>query len=339
MQDATQVALNLPDRQAIHGMLPIAGGRFTMGSNRFYPEEGPARPIHVNPFMIDATPVTNRQFAAFVRATSYVTDVEIAPAEDAYPGLLAAMAVPGSIVFRPTSGPVSLDDPSAWWRFVPGAQWRHPLGKTSSIRALLDHPVVHVSWRDAVSYAHWAGKELPTEAEWECAAQGGLEGSDFAWGADAMPQGRLMANHWLGAFPWQNSKPKPLRRTSPVHTFPPNGFGLYDMIGNVWEWTADWFGYAEAPTKPCCVPRNPRGGSEAKSFSATPGLPPMPRKVVKGGSHLCAETYCLRYRPAARIGQTVDGATSHIGFRCVVRASGNAASVQAASPCLRPADR
>jgi formylglycine-generating enzyme required for sulfatase activity len=215
--------------------------------------------------------------------------------------------------------PVSLDDFTNWWGFCIGADWRHPLGPDSSIRGLADHPVVHVTFEDAEAYCRWAGKRLPTEAEWEFAARGGLDGADYTWGADLAPDGRMMANYWQGEFPWQNLVLDGHERTSAVRSFPANGYGLYDMIGNVWEWTSDWYGIPnhEKPAGSCCVPHNPRGGAEAASYD--PCMPDIPigRKVLKGGSHLCAANYCQRYRPAARYPQPIDTSTCHVGFRCV----------------------
>lgn len=294
-------------------MIRIEGRTFTMGSDRFYPEEAPARPVRVDGFLIDATPVTNRQFAAFVAATGHVTDAEIPPDPRDYPGMAEDAARAGSLVFAPPGRPVPLNRPLSWWRFVFGADWRHPAGPGSGIDGLEDHPVVHVSFRDAQAYADWAGKALPTEAEWELAARGGLHGADFAWGDDPAPGGRMMCNHWQGAFPDENLLLDGYARTSPVRAFPPNGLGVYDMIGNVWEWTDDWW---TLPSADCCLPANPRGGTIEDSLDPQAAIP---RKVLKGGSHLCADNYCLRYRPAARIPQTIESATSHIGFRCVLR--------------------
>jgi formylglycine-generating enzyme required for sulfatase activity len=303
------------------GMVRIEGREFLMGSERFYPDEAPARRVRVDSFWIDATPVTNRQFAAFVKATGHVTDAEIAPDPRDYPGMAPEMARAGSLVFQPPPGPVRLDQPLSWWTFMFGANWKKPYGERSSILRLQDHPVVHVSYRDAAAYAHWAGKSLPTEAEWELAARGGLDGADYAWGEELAPGGRMMANYWQGAFPRQNLKLDGYERTSPVRAFPPNGYGVWDMIANVWEWTCDWYGVA--PDKAgCCVPHNPRGGDEAHSYDPAQPETPIPRKVLKGGSHLCADNYCRRYRPAARIPQTIETSTSHIGFRCVVRDGG-----------------
>lgn len=295
------------------GMVRLAGGTFEMGSDRFYPEEAPVRKVRVDGFWIDETPVTNRQFGAFVRATGYVTDAEKAPDPRDYPGMPPHMAKAGSLVFQPPKAPVPLDQPLGWWTFMFGANWRRPYGKGSSTLNLQDHPVVHVSYRDAEAYAAWAGKALPTEAEWEFAARGGLEGADYAWGDALDPDGRIMCNYWQGEFPLQNLRLDGFERTSPVRRFPANGHGLYDMIANVWEWTSDWYG---APAGGCCIPDNPRGASMEDSLDPQAGIP---RKVLKGGSHLCADNYCRRYRPAARIPQTVESATSHIGFRCVTR--------------------
>ena len=299
-------------------MRPLAGGSFVMGSERFYEEERPLRRVKVDPFWIDETPVTNAQFAAFVAATGYTTLAEIPPDPKDYPGLDPALAVAGSLVFQPTGTPVPLDDHSRWWAFVPGADWRHPTGPDSGIDRLEDHPVVHVAYRDAEAYAKWAGKALPTEAEWEFAARGGLEGAEFAWGDELAPDGAILANYWLGLFPLATTKPGGNFRTTPAHSFPANGYGLFDMIGNVWEWTRDWYGAPRAgKARGCCEAANPRGATLNESYEA--GGVRIGRKVLKGGSHLCAVNYCQRYRPAARHPQQIDSATSHIGFRCVSR--------------------
>jgi formylglycine-generating enzyme len=233
----------------------------------------------------------------------------------------------GSLVFSPPPHPVSLADCSQWWVYRFGACWRKPYGPGSSIKDLDDHPVVHVTHSDAEAYAGWAGKELPTEAEWEFAARGGLDDAEFAWGDDFMPDGRQMANTWHGEFPHQNLSPQAYKRTTPVGSFPPNGFGLHDMIGNVWEWTTDWYSPKHEPEAPkaCCIPENPRGGREEGSYDPRQPAVRIPRKVVKGGSHLCAPSYCRRYRPAARHAQPVDTSMSHIGFRCIVRQMPSAA--------------
>lgn len=306
--------------QTPRSMRWIEGGEFQMGSDRFYPEEAPARRVRVDGFWIDQTLVTNRQFAAFVRATGHKTLAETPPDPRDYPGMDPEMARAGSLVFQPTAGPVRLDDPSQWWAFRFGACWRRPLGKPGPL-ALDDHPVVHVAYEDALAYAEWAGKALPMEAEWEFAARGGTT-SDYAWGDELAPGGAMLANYWQGEFPWRNQALDGWERTSPVGAFPPNGHGLHDMIGNVWEWTCDWYAAAAglAPASPCCVPSNPRGGVAEESYDPLTPQVKIPRKVIKGGSHLCAESYCRRYRPAARHPQAIDSSTGHIGFRCVLRA-------------------
>lgn len=301
------------------GMTLVPGGAFTMGSEAFYPEEKPLRRVKVDPFWIDETPVTNREFAQFVEATGYRTVAEVPPDPRLYPDLEPELAVPGSLVFQRTSGPVPLDDPRRWWAFVPGADWRHPTGPDSSLDGLEDHPVVQVAFEDARAFARWAGKSLPTEAEWEFAARGGLQDQEFAWGDELEPGGEVLANYWRGLFPCSNLNGG--GRTSAVGSYPPNGYGLKDMIGNVWEWTRDWYAQPVVPPKTrgsCCSIPNPRGGTLAGSYE-TPTGPRIGRKVLKGGSHLCAANYCQRYRPAARSPQAVDSATSHIGFRCVSR--------------------
>src|SRR5262245_35848547 len=302
-------------------MIRIPGGTFRMGSDKHYPEEAPVHRVTVDGFWMDLMPVTNAQFRKFVEATRHVTFAEIAPDPKDYPGALPHMLKAGSLTFVPTRGPVDLRDWSNWWTLKFGANWRRPYGRGSSIRGLDDHPVVHVAYRDALAYAQWAGKELPTEAEWEFAARGGLDGAEFAWGDEFMPGNRQMANTWQGDFPWRNLAPRGYQRTSPVGPFPPNGYGLYDMIGNVWEWTSDWYSprhEAGAP-KACCIPENPRGGREEASYDPCQPQIKIPRKVIKGGSHLCAPNYCRRYRPAARHAQPIDTSTSHVGFRCVIR--------------------
>lgn len=302
-------------------MIWIESGTFRMGSDRHYPEERPCHRVTVSGFFIDATPVTNAQFRAFVDATGHVTVAEIAPDPNDYPGARPEMLRAGSLVFTPPSHPVDLRNWSQWWAFKFRANWRRPYGPGSSIKGLDDHPVVHVAYADAEAYAQWAGKELPSEAEWEFAARGGLEDAEFAWGDELTPDGRQMANTWQGEFPLQNLALDGFERTSPVKSFPPNGYGLYDMIGNVWEWTADFWSTqhsADAP-KACCVPQNPRGGPAEASYDPAQLRLRIPRKVVKGGSHLCAPNYCRRYRPAARHAQPIDSSMSHVGFRCVRR--------------------
>jgi formylglycine-generating enzyme required for sulfatase activity len=317
-RDTATVAADAPDHQ---NMIWIPGGTFRMGSDKHYPEESPVHRVTVDGFWIDRTPVTNREFRRFVDATGYVTLAEIKPKATDYPGALSHMLKAGSLVFAPPERVTDLRDWSQWWAFKFGADWRRPYGPRSSISGLDDHPVVHVAWCDVEAYAQWAGKELPTEAEWEFAARGGLEDAEFAWGDELMPGGKHMANTWQGQFPIQNLATDKYERTSPVTAFPPNGYGVYDMIGNVWEWTADWWSQrheGDAP-KSCCIPENPRGGGKDASYDPRQPTVTIPRKVAKGGSHLCAPNYCRRYRPAARHAQQIDSSMSHIGFRCVVR--------------------
>jgi len=302
-------------------MVFVQGGTFRMGSDRHYPEEAPPHNVTVSGFFIDPTPVTNAQFRKFVEATGHVTFAEIPPDPKDYPGALPHMLKAGSLVFTPPQGAVDLRDWSQWWNFTFGANWRRPYGPGSSIKGLDDHPVVHVAFTDAEAYAKWAGKELPTEAEWEFAARGGLDGAEFAWGDELIPNGKYMANTWQGNFPHENLKLDGYERTSPVKTYKPNGYGIYDMIGNVWEWTTDWYATkhtADAP-KACCIPENPRGGAEDQSYDPCQPKIKIPRKVIKGGSHLCAPNYCRRYRPAARHAEAIDTSTSHVGFRCIRR--------------------
>jgi formylglycine-generating enzyme len=306
------------------GMVLIPGGRYRMGSPDFYPEERPVREVEVDDFWMDEHPVTVGAFRRFVKATGYVTTAQrpLDPAD--YPDAEPALLVPGSLVFHPTRGPVSLDDYSAWWHYVPGAMWERPEGPDSDVYTRGRHPVVHVTREDAAAYAAWAGKALPTEAEWEYAARGGLDQAIFCWGGEFMPGGQLMANTWHGEFPYQHDRPDRWVRTSPVKTYPPNGYGLFDMAGNVWEWTDDFYSAAGGgpPEHPCCAPRNPRVPEPvADSYRADEPGALIPRGVTKGGSHLCAPNYCLRYRPAARQGEAVDTSTGHIGFRCVIRAA------------------
>lgn len=306
------------------GMVWIPGGTFLMGSDHHYPEEGPVHRVHVDGFWMDRHLVTNAQFQKFVEATGHITVAEVAPNPRDYPGALPQMLEPHSLVFVKPAGPVDLHDIRNWWVYTRGADWRHPYGPDSSIRGLEDHPVVHVAYRDVQAYAVWAGKMIPTEAEWEFAARGGLECAEFPWGDEPMPGGRYMANFWQGQFPWQNLASDGHERTSPVGAFPPNGYGLFDMVGNTWEWTSDWYRprHPAEKQKACCIPQNPRGGHKGESLDPRQPRIRIPRKVLKGGSHLCAPSYCYRYRPAARFPQQTDTSTCHIGFRCVVRGEG-----------------
>jgi formylglycine-generating enzyme required for sulfatase activity len=303
------------------GMVWIPGGIFQMGSDHHYVEERPARRVAVDGFWMDAHPVTNEEFAKFVDATSYVTLAEKPPDASQYPNARIELLEPGSLVFVKPPNPVDLRNCHGWWKYVLGADWRHPRGRNSTIRGREQHPVVHVAYEDAIEYARWAKKSIPTEAEWERAARGGLEGATYAWGEDLSPDGRWMANTWQGDFPWQNLKTDGFEWTSPVGAFAPNGYGLVDMIGNVWEWTSDWYAMPDVVHggKTCCVPRNPRGGDENRSYDPSQPSVPIPRKVLKGGSHLCSPNYCRRYRPAARFPHPIDTSTCHVGFRCIVR--------------------
>lgn len=321
--DAHPAPLADDRRQArrLRDMTWIPGGLFRMGSDVHYPEEAPVHRVKVRGFWIDTTPVTNAQFKRFVKATGHVTVAEKKPDPKDYPGALPELLYAGSLVFSPMPGIRDLQDWSQWWDFRKGANWRHPEGPGSTLHGRDDHPVVHVAYADALAYAKWAGKDLPTEAEWEFAARGGLDGAEFAWGDELNPDGRQMANTWQGTFPVENLALDGYERTSPVTAFAPNGYGVLDMIGNCWEWTQDWFSTAHSPdvAKACCVPENPRGGPMEASFDPTLPAIRIPRRVLKGGSHLCAPNYCKRYRPAARHAEAVDTSTSHLSFRCVIR--------------------
>lgn len=318
-------------RSTVHGRTPknmahIPAGRFAMGGTDFYLEERPVREVEVGEFWMDEHPVTNAEFRRFVKATGHVTVAERTPDAADFPGADPAALVPGSQVFVPTAGPVPLDDWTRWWRWVPGADWWHPDGPGSTPHGRERHPVVHVGYEDALAYAHWAGKDLPTEAEWEYAARGGIDGATYPWGNEFMPRGKVMANTWHGRFPWENLRPHGFDRTSPVRRFPPNGYGLYDVAGNVWEWTrTPWAAsHAEpADDQPhCCGPGHEQVGEED-------------RRVIKGGSHLCAPSYCHRYRPAARQGHAVRSSAGHVGFRCVLRSQLDDGTSTATTSALR----
>ncbi|HEX3705777.1 MAG TPA: formylglycine-generating enzyme family protein [Mycobacteriales bacterium] len=289
-------------------MVAVPAGEFIMGSDSHYPEEMPAHRQSVGAFAIDIHPVTNADFRRFIKDTSCLTTAEQPPDAADFPGADPRDLVAGSLVFTPTDSPVPLDDWQRWWAWVPGADWRHPRGPSSTLHGLDRHPVVHVSYEDATAYAEWAGKALPTEIEWEYAARAGRPDTTYAWGEEMSPRGRAMANTWVGEFPWRNDDHRhPL--TSPIGAYPADSWGLVDMIGNVWEWTSTpWSdrGDTNRPAHPCC------------------GVSPITeanRFTIKGGSHLCAPSYCRRYRPPARQGQAVRSTTSHIGFRCVTRDS------------------
>ncbi len=302
-------------------MIEIPGGTFRMGSDAHYPEERPVHRVTVDRFFADPYPVTNARFRRFVEATGHVTFAELVPDAKDYPGARPEMLYAGSLVFIQPAGQVDRRDIRNWWHWVKGADWRHPEGPGSSIEGKDDHPVVHVTFADAEAFARWDGKELPTEAEWEFAARGGLDGKAYAWGDEFIPNGRFMANTWQGEFPWQQLNEDGFAGTSPVGSFPANGYGLYDMIGNTWEWTTDFYvpRHPGEVQKACCIPRNPRGAGADESFDPAQPEIRIPRKVLKGGSHLCAPNYCRRYRPAARFPEPVDTSTSHVGFRCIVR--------------------
>lgn len=314
-----------PDRAlntALDGMVWIPGGTFLMGSDEHYPEEAPAHRVSVDGFWMDVCTVTNREFARFVAETGHVTLAERPANPDDYPGALPELLAPSSVMFNKPAKPVDQHDPYVWWAYVQGADWRHPQGPGSSIEDLQDHPVVHIAFEDAAAYAEWAGKELPTEAEWEFAARGGLDGREFVWGDELTPGGKHMANTWQGEFPWQNLAEDGFEGTSPVATYPANGYGLYDMAGNVWQWTADWYRDHGKVARSCCTLANPRGATRDESLDPAQPEATIPRKVTKGGSHLCAPSYCRRYRPAARMAQPIDTSTSHLGIRCIVRGPG-----------------
>ena len=313
------MTIELKSTTRTDGMVWIPDGTFLMGSDRHYPEEAPTHKVAVKGFWIDTHTVTNTEFKRFVEATGHVTLAERPAKAEDYPGADPAMLAPSSVVFCKTPGPVDMGNPYNWWTYQRGADWRHPRGPGSSLQGLWKHPVVHVAFEDAEAYAKWAGKELPTEAEWEYGARGGLEGAEYTWGNDFSPGGKLMANSWQGEFPWQNLLQDGYEWTAPVGSFPPNGYGLYDMAGNVWEWTTDWYQEHDKIIKTCCTLDNPRGGQVDGSYDPRTPEVRIPRRVMKGGSHLCAPNYCHRYRPAARMAQPIDTATCHLGFRCIVR--------------------
>jgi formylglycine-generating enzyme len=301
-------------------MVWIPGGTFLMGSDQHYPEEAPAHEVSVDGFWMDQYTVTNEAFARFVAETGYVTVAERPLDPAAYPGADPNLLVPGALVFQRQTHPVDLRDATQWWAYIPGAHWRRPQGPESDLAGREQHPVTQVAYEDAEAYAAWAGKTLPSEAEWERAARGGLGGAVYTRGDEFLPDKRLMANVWIGQFPQQTLRPDQHIGTMAVGSFPPNGYGLYDMAGNVWEWTSDYYAPGhQASEHACCAPANPRGAAREASYDPEQPAVHIPRKVLKGGSHLCAANYCLRYRPAARSAEMVDTATSHIGFRCILR--------------------
>ena len=308
------------DRKSSTTMIFVPGGTYRMGSDKHYPEEAPVHRVTVDEFWIDRTPVTNRRFTEFVKATGYVTFAEIPPDPKDYPGALPHMLYAGSLVFSPPSIR-SICATGQWWTFLNGANWRHPYGPQSNINGLDNHPVVHVAFADALAYATWAGKELPTEAEWEFAARGGLDGAEFAWGDEFTPGGKHMANTWQGEFPRQNLCSDGFERTSPVTAFPPNGYGLHDMIGNVWEWTA-------TGTRPSTRPTRRRRAASRKIRAADPRsrvtilasrTSKFHARCSRAARTCVLPNYCRRYRPAARHAEPIDTSTSHVGFRCIRR--------------------
>lgn len=295
---------------APEGMVWIPAGRFMMGADDGPADERPRHPVELDGFWIDRTEVTNAQFAAFVDATGYKTVSERVPDAKLYPGAKPELLVPGSAVFVAPMGEVDLNGPPVWWRFVPGANWRHPEGPGSTITGREDHPVVQIAWEDAQAYARWAGKRLPTEAEWEYAARGGLDGQKYCWGNELSPGNRCMANTWQGRFPDENNALDGFLTTASVGSFPANGFGLVDMSGNVWEWCADWYGADYYRVSPLKNPKGPLDGDIAVDS-------PQSQRVRRGGSFLCAENYCRRYLPSARDKNPPDSSANHTGFRCV----------------------
>ena len=294
---------------APEGMAWVPGGWFWMGDEQF-PDAKPVHLVYVDGFWMDATEVTNAQFARFVEATKYETVAELKPDPADFPGVPEDKLVAGSIVFSPPDGEVDLQAPLSWWQYIPGANWRHPEGPDSNLQGRENHPVVQIAWHDAAAYARWAGKRLPDEAEWEFAARGGLDRKPYCWGADLQIDGKWQSNIWQGKFPVENTSSDGYARTAPVGAYPANAFGLFDLSGNVWEWCADWYQpnyYSESPKK------NPLG--PGSSFD--PQEPGIPKRVQRGGSYMCSDSYCVRYRPGGRGKGEPNSAASHIGFRCV----------------------
>lgn len=300
------------DPRAEPEMVAIAGGEFLMGDESHHPEEGPRRKVRVGAFRISRTEVTNRQFARFVEATGYVTEAEKAIDPRAFPNAPPEALLAGAMVFHEKPGvdaqACTIRGEMPWWHFTPGAHWRQPEGPGSSIKDRLDHPVTQVSYRDALAYCAWAGARLPTEAEWEYAARGGLEAKAYAWGDEERPGGKVMANHWQGDFPGKDAAEDGFRGTAPVGSFPPNGYGLVDMAGNVWEFTADWYDQDYYRKGPSDNPKGPAAGQD-------PAGTGYGQRAMRGGSWLCDRTYCFRFRPAARHGVDELTATNHAGFR------------------------
>ena len=309
-----------PGKPPAEGMVWIPGGTFLMGSDHHYPEEAPAHKVTVNGFWMDRHAVTNAEFTPLRRGDP-VRHARRAARQTRRTTRARnrSCLLPSSVMFKKAPHRVDLGNHYNWWVYVPGANWRHPRGPASSLQGLWNHPVVHVAFEDAEAYAKWAGKVLPTEAEWEFAARGGLDGAEYAWGDEFMPGGKPMANTWQGEFPWQNLLEDGYEWTAPVGSFPPNGYGLHEMAGNVWEWTTDWYQDHGKIKRACCTLDNPRGAPREESYDPCVPEIKIPRKVMKGGSYLCAPNYCRRYRPAARMAQAIDTSTCHLGLRCIVR--------------------
>lgn len=318
MGESTNAPVSSPEGEPPPGMVWIPPGEFLMGSDDpMFADARPIHPVHVDGFWMDETEVINAAFAGFVEATGYVTIAERRPDPADYPGAPPDLLVPGSIVFTAPSAPVPLDSHVRWWSFVPGANWRHPDGPGSTIEGRDDHPVVHIAYDDAVAYAAWAGNRLPTEAEWEHAARGRKSQAPFVWGHEAHPAGGHPANIHQGIFPHQNTAEDGYVATAPVRAFPANDFALFGMSGNVWEWTSDWYRpdtYARrVQAAGGTTIRNPTG--PADSFD--PSEPGLAKRVQKGGSFLCTDQYCGRYRPGGRGKGDPTSAANHVGFRTV----------------------
>jgi formylglycine-generating enzyme required for sulfatase activity len=298
------------------GMIWLAGGEFWMGSDEpEFPDARPWHQVHVDGFWMDRTEVTNAQFAAFVKATGHVTIAERKPRAEDFPGAPPENLVAGSVVFTPPDGPVPLDSHFRWWSYLDGANWRHPTGPGSDLKGKDQHPVVHIAYADALAYCQWAGKRLPTEAEFEYAARGGLDRARYVWGEEFQPNGRFMANTFQGHFPDTNTAEDGYVATAPVGSFLANGYGLVDLAGNVWEWTSDWYqpDYYTTLAATGKVARNPQGPAS----SHDPSEPGVQKRVHRGGSFLCNDQYCSRYCPGGRGKGELDTGTNHLGFRCV----------------------